>query len=106
MCIGYKDGVTHRIDGPAVEMPNGTKMWWVDGKRHRLDGPAVVKSNGRCEWYVDGKRHRLDGPAVENPDGSEEWYVDDQYIDVLAIFGYLPSVPLSTEEQMIMRLSV
>lgn len=48
------EGELHRIDGPAVEFPKGTKMWYVNGTRHRLDGPAIKQSNGYSLWYVDG----------------------------------------------------
>jgi hypothetical protein len=45
----------HRLDGPAVEMANGYKAWYVDDKLHRLDGPALEYASGFKEWYVDGK---------------------------------------------------
>ena len=67
----------HRSDGPAIELEDGTKLWWVDDKRHRLDGPAIEGADGKKAWLVDGKRHRLDGPAIEDEDGSKEWWVDD-----------------------------
>ena len=66
----------HRLDGPALELSNGTKQWWTNGKLHRSDGPAVEYKNGSKWWYVDGKLHRLDGPAVDYEDGSKWWYVD------------------------------
>ena len=52
----YKPGTEelHRLDGHAVESPNGTKFWYVDGKRHRLDGPAVEWANRDKSWYIDG----------------------------------------------------
>jgi hypothetical protein len=53
----YKDRamtIYHRIDGPAIEYDDGSKLWWVDGKRHRLDGPAMIWSNGTTDWYIDG----------------------------------------------------
>jgi hypothetical protein len=54
----YKDRemtIYHRLDGPAVEWPNGTKAWYVNGKLHRTDGPAVEYIDGRKSWYVDNK---------------------------------------------------
>ena len=48
-------GHYHRTDGPALELPNGTKAWFVDGKRHRTNGPAVEYANGHKYWFVDGK---------------------------------------------------
>jgi len=55
----YKDRemiILHRLDGPAIIWPNGTKLWYVDGKCHRTDGPAVEHTDGRKSWYVDNKR--------------------------------------------------
>jgi len=77
----YKDRemtMLHRLDGPAVELSDGDKAWWVDGKRHRLDGPASEYADGTKAWWVDGKRHRLDGPAIEYDDGTKVWWVDDK----------------------------
>ena len=68
--------ILHRLDGPAIELADGSKLWCVDGKRHRLDGPAIEYADGSKEWYVEGKRHRLDGPAVDLADGSKLWCVD------------------------------
>ena len=99
------NGKLHRLDGPAIERPGG-KEWWVDGKRHRLNGPAREWESGFKSWWVNGKLHRLDGPAAEYSDGSKAWYVDGQEVDVLAVFGYLPPVPLTEDEQMILRLTM
>jgi len=70
----------HRLDGPAVEWPDGTKFWWVNGRPHRLDGPAVIWPDGHKEWWVEGKLHRLDGPAIIWEDGSKEWWVNNECI--------------------------
>ena len=53
----YQNGDYHRLDGPAIEYPNGTKEWWQNGKRHRTDGPAVEHGNGSKRWYIDGKEY-------------------------------------------------
>jgi hypothetical protein len=47
----------HRTDGPAVELRDGSKMWWVNGKLHRTDGPAVEWSDGYKEWWIDCIKH-------------------------------------------------
>jgi hypothetical protein len=47
--------ILHRLDGPAIELAGGDKVWCVDGKCHRLDGPAVEYTNGTKAWFVDGK---------------------------------------------------
>jgi hypothetical protein len=50
-------GELHRVNGPAIEWPSGTKEWWVNGKRHRLDGPAIEDSDGDKRWYLNGIRY-------------------------------------------------
>jgi hypothetical protein len=52
-----EQGQVHRIDGPAVEYDNGTKMWYYNNTYHRLDGPAIVRF-GQAEygqWFIFGK---------------------------------------------------
>lgn len=66
----YNDkGQLHRLDGPAVVFPFGTKMWLKNGKLHRLDGPAIIYGTGQkplsitCtseEWYINGVRYTED----------------------------------------------
>jgi hypothetical protein len=59
-------GEYHREDGPAVELANGNKFWYLNGQYHREDGPAVELANGYKEWWLNGQYHREDGPAVED----------------------------------------
>ena len=52
---------------------------WEDkeGLTHRLNGPAVIYAGGDTIWYKHGKLHRENGPAREWPhDDVEEWYKD------------------------------
>ena len=49
----------HRVDGPAVEYPNGDSEWWLNGKRHREDGPAVVWKTLH-QYYIHGKHLTFD----------------------------------------------
>ena len=73
----YKDSemtILHRLDDPAMEYANGTKVWYQNGKCHRLDGPAVERVNGDKLWYQNDQLHRLDGPAVEHADGIKQYY--------------------------------
>lgn len=70
----------HRVGGPAVEYPDGTRWWCLMGRLHREDGPAIELSNGRREWWINGWLHREDGPAIEGPNGEREWYLNgEQY---------------------------
>ena len=72
----YQNDKLHRLDGPAFEHPNGTKSWYQNGKLHRLDGPAIEHPNGDKTWWVENKLHRLDGPAIEWSNGHKEWYIN------------------------------
>lgn len=51
----FFNGKRHRLDGPAIEHPDGAKWWYVNGGLHRLDGPAIKYSDGQKAWYIDGK---------------------------------------------------
>lgn len=77
-CIVYRiEKKKWRLDGPAVEYPDGKKVWWVDECIHRVDGPAIEYPDGTKMWIVKGKLHREYGPAVEYADGKKEWWVND-----------------------------
>ena len=75
--LWYVNDKRHRVDGPAAEWANGDKWWYVNGKRHRIGGPAAEWANGDKWWYVNGKLHRVDGPAIELANGDKEWWVND-----------------------------
>ena len=77
----YQNYQLHRVDGPAIEYPNGDKEWYQNGLLHREDGPAVEYADGDKIWYQNNKRHRLDGPAIERADGDKAWYISGQLID-------------------------
>ena len=44
----------HRLDGPAVIYPSGTRAWYQNGRLHRTDGAAIMFSGGVCNWYLNG----------------------------------------------------
>jgi hypothetical protein len=46
-------GLLHREDGPALELTDGRKEWFIKGKRHRGDGPALILADGRIFWYLN-----------------------------------------------------
>ena len=73
----------HRDDGPAVEMVNGYKAWYINNKLHRTDGPARDWGNGRIEYWINDKRHREDGPACEYVDGRKEYWINYKLYDSL-----------------------
>ena len=80
----------------TMEVDNfGNKRWRnKNGKLHRLDGPAVELSNGGKRWYLNGRLHREGGPAVEHSDGHKEWWLNgipfktkESYFDALSYEG-------------------
>ena len=72
-----KEGILHRLDGPALEWSGGGKRWYENGLLHRLDGPAAIFFNGHIEWRTEGKLHREDGPAVVSASGNKQWWLND-----------------------------
>jgi hypothetical protein len=51
-----EQGQLHRENGPAIELANGTKVWYLNDKRHREDGPAIECADGTKFWYLNGER--------------------------------------------------
>lgn len=51
----HQNGRLHRLDGPAMVLPNGMQRWYVDGRLHRADGPAVEMKSGRSWYYLNGR---------------------------------------------------
>jgi len=53
-------------DKPAIEFDNGRKKWYKDGVLHRLEGPAIINifySSIVYHYYQNGLRHRFLKPA-------------------------------------------
>ena len=76
----------HRADGPAVELSDGYRAWWVNGELHRTDGPAVEYADGSREWWLNDNLHRTDGPAVERADGTCLWFLNGKEVDQLVVW--------------------
>jgi hypothetical protein len=55
---------------------DGTIIWRKNGLTHRVGGPALIRANGELLWFEDGKPHRLDGPAQIDPKGNETWFIN------------------------------
>lgn len=70
----YRDG------GPEYG-PDGTERYFKNGVFHRVDGPAITYPNGAKSWYQYGHLHRTNGPAVERADGSKEWWLNGEYYE-------------------------
>ena len=81
----YLDGQLHRVDGPAVEYTNGTKLWCQNGQLHREDGPAVEHADGYKAWYKNDQLHRADGPAAQWADGTKSWYINGKRVTQAAV---------------------
>lgn len=75
-----RNGVLHRVGGPAKEDLGGNKKYYIEGKLHREDGPAFTRSDGYEEWRLNGEKHRTDGPAVTFPDGRKEWWAHGEIL--------------------------
>jgi hypothetical protein len=52
---------------------HGTTRHFKNGLTHKDNGPALIKSNGSEYWYQNGIRHRKDGPAYTEKTGSKLW---------------------------------
>src|ERR1700722_19259688 len=48
---------------------NKDKLWIKDGLWHRVDGPAVIYNNGNEHWYYQGRLHCEIGPAINSVGG-------------------------------------
>ena len=68
----------HRINGPAFEYA-GTKYWYLNAS-HREDGPAIEMTNGYKCWYLNGLLHKEGGPALEYANGGKSGGCMGKYI--------------------------
>ena len=95
----------HREDGPAVEYPNGTNIWYLNGQLHRKDGPAVEMASKTKKWYFNGVLHREDGPAVEwLGDLGKEWWLNGTWYTENSYWQELFKRGLITEKELFLKL--
>lgn len=55
------NGELHREFLPAIKYKSGAVIYLKNNKEHRLDGPAIIIPNGevcRKIWYIEGKRQK------------------------------------------------
>ncbi len=90
------NGKLHRLDGPALEYPDGTHAWYYYDVVHRADGPALRTQQKSYEWRYWNKLHRLLGPAVEYDNGRVEWWLEGKQ---LRFEEYIKHVPLIYQEE-------
>jgi NAD-dependent SIR2 family protein deacetylase len=66
----------HRLNGPAVINPDGSREWYMKGVRQRIDGgPTLVRANGTVEWHdLEGFLHRENKPAAIARNGDAWWF--------------------------------
>lgn len=68
-------GKYHRLYGPAyVSKKYDIEIWYKDGVYHRVGGPAIRHKNNKL-WYYEGKLHNLHGPAIDTKCGPKEYYI-------------------------------
>lgn len=72
-----------------------------DGLLHRIDGPAVDSENGFGVFYRHGKLHNTTGPAI-NYQHEYHWYVNDVKITSWEDFAY--ETGMSMKDVMIMAM--
>lgn len=54
----FKNGLLHRVGGPAIEWSTGAESYYFEGLHHRRDGPAFkISEEGKkkWKWYLHGK---------------------------------------------------
>lgn len=49
---GYWNDLTLRV-------ADDSKFWWKDGLLHRLDGPAIEYANGTKHWFYNGLKVKV-----------------------------------------------
>lgn len=86
-------GELHRIDGPALTYPDGSKYWYQYGMFHREGGPAHITQDGSEFWYLNDQRHRIDGPAVIYSNGVNRWYIRGELILTWSRYQELTGMP-------------
>lgn len=84
--IYFKDEKYHREDGPAIEKPNGDKVWFYEGNLHREDGPAVIikKDDEICfYWYIHGDLKTQEEFAIWQLENNKHplQEIPDNYLD-------------------------
>lgn len=79
-------GQLHRVDGPALTIPDGTQLWYLNDQLHRDDGPAIEWEDGTRLWYLNNQQHRTDGPAVMRANGTQEWWLNGVQVDELTVW--------------------
>lgn len=78
--IEYRNtkGELHRTFGPAyISKLYGIEAWYKDGMRHRVDGPAFIHGRNMV-WFYEDELHNLNGPAVIEFGGPKQYWIYGQ----------------------------
>ena len=74
-----KNNEYHNDDGPAIVSTKGVEHY-CNGKLHNIKGPAIDMADGTKKYFINGKLDRKIGPAVINPDGSTEVWINGVFV--------------------------
>jgi hypothetical protein len=72
----------YSLANECVTLSNGCKQWRKDGLIHRVDGPAEVHPNGSKVWIQNGLLHRVGGPAIEFYPSGNSWYIQGRQFTI------------------------
>ena len=82
--VWVKDGLKHRLDGPAeIRFNDYFKYWYYHGVNYRIEDPSlpsIIGSDG-LEAYTDkaGNPHNNKGPALIYQDGEIQYWLNNKY---------------------------
>ena len=66
------EGKLHRLDGPAFEYSDGSKLWYINGICHQNIDPSYEYLDGTKQWFFKGQSHRIGGSFNS---AGEYWYI-------------------------------
>ncbi len=55
-----KNGLKHKVDGPAVKFRNGDELYFKNGLLHNDNGPAIKYKDGHKEYFLMNKKYSKD----------------------------------------------
>lgn len=91
-----KDHIVHVYDdGRSIHFDRGGIVYCKNNKWDRVDGPAIQDPDGDKHWYQNGVRHRLDGPAIERVNGDKYYfiegknYTEEEYYKALKLISFI-----------------
>ena len=49
--------IENGIEYTIKEYPRGNNWWFLNGKHHRINGPAVELDDGTKYWFLDNRQY-------------------------------------------------